>query len=144
MKKQTKTEQKNAIVNAGRKALALWLTQAEEHGTIYYNIDSVSRSGMSRRIVLSTIIIGIDGKPFLSRLWPRVSDDMLTGSGSNELDIVAKDWGFDFTGRSFKVYGGGMDMVFALIDSLAKKAGLDSVRTPGGKCYANRVNWESF
>ena len=47
---------KQLIISAGRAHLRTWLLAAEAHGTIYYNVQSVSRSGMNRKISLSTIM----------------------------------------------------------------------------------------
>jgi hypothetical protein len=132
---------KAQIIAAGRAHLRAWLTAAEAHGTIYYAIPRVARSGMSRQIVLSTIVTGRDGKPELSRLWPGLPDDVggpLAGDAYRAaLDTVARDWRFSFDARAFKIGGCGMDMVFALVDDLAGQAGMDAK-------YPNRVNREAF
>lgn len=95
---------------------------------------------MSRRIVLGTIVPakhkGTVG-PMVARydlqmLWPRTLDR----DDNEALDIIGKDWRFSFKHRAFVVDGCGMDMVFALVDSLAARAGL-----PG---YANLVRREHF
>lgn len=140
-RKPSKKDQ--AIIDAGRKHLRAWLKDAEKHGTIYYAIESVSRSGMNRKIVLSTIVKGRDGKPELMRLWPRLPDDAASSVGdySSALDIVARDWGFSFKARAFDVGGCGMDMVFALVSRLARMA--DDKGT-GANDYANRVRREAF
>lgn len=143
MGKLSKKDQ--AIIDAGRKELRAWLQAAEKHGTIYYAIESVSRSGMSRKIVLSTIVKGRGGKPELKRLWPRLPDDSRTISDhSSALDVVARDWRFSFKAHAFDVGGCGMDMVFALVHGLACKAGLDDRGKGGAGMYANRVRREAF
>lgn len=154
-KKLSKVDQHKLIVDAGRKSLRDWLKAAEKHGTIYYVIESVSRSGMSRNISLATIVMS-KGKPVLSKLWPRLDDKMWSHAQWSEynaaLDVVASDWGFSFKVRSFKVGGCGMDMVFSQIDYLAQIAGVnrspneDSSKTKdqGHRMYANRVKRESF
>lgn len=125
-----KKKERNAAIAGGRNYLKWWLQEAAKHGTIYYTIPHVARSGMSRRIVLGTIAAGR-----LITLWPNAVD----GSGDiNDLDAIAKDWRFSFHHRAFVIGGCGMDMVFALIDDLAGMAGLN-----GGK-YANSVRREHF
>lgn len=128
------------LIKAGRKALAAWLRRAEAHGTIYYVVSHVSRSGMSRNIEIATIIVR-KRKPDLVKLWPHVDEaDLPAGTDySAALDVIARDWGFSFRNnqRCFVISGCGMDMVFALVDNLAAKAGL-----PRG--YANRVRRDAF
>lgn len=152
--KLTKAEAKAQIVAAGRKSLAAWLSAAEEHGTIYYSIESVSRSGMQRTIKLATIIPRTTlerGKKVhrheLVALWPRLPDSF-SQTHSDDLETVAKDWcNFSFDKRAFVVNGCGMDMVFHLIYSLA---GLTrDVRSEPGKQlsaldFANKVRHEAF
>jgi hypothetical protein len=77
---------------------------------------------------------------------------MASAAHCDALDTVAKDWGFSFKYRAFVIGGCGMDMVFALIDGLAHKAGLPSIphvnkamnRFSSGNSYANRVRHTSF
>lgn len=151
-----KTTDKQAIIAAGRKELWRWLKQAEKHGTIYYEVTHVARSGMSRRIVLQTIAhkneehrragrnesVGVD-RVQLVNLFPSLPDDDFPTwrDRSEALDIVAKDWGFSFKHRAFVIGGCGMDMVFAQVDYLASIAGL---KGNGAQSYANRVRRESF
>jgi hypothetical protein len=150
---------KQLIIDAGRAHLKTWLLAAEAHGTIYYNVQSVSRSGMNRKIALSTIIEATPkrqtaqpGKPELVRLWPSIPDDkfnnlMRGASGYPQaLDEVARDWGFSWDARAFNVNGAGMDLVFWLIDNLASKAGIGKLdpQGDGRSSYANRVRRESF
>jgi len=137
-----------AAIAAGRLYLAYWLTKAREHGTVYYTIPSVSRSGMSRQIRLYRID-SADGRPHdIVHLWPSIrtadmSPEIERGGGgfSSALDAIARDWGFSFDKRAFVVGGCGMDMVFALVDSLAAKAGL---RGTGHDSYANTVRREGL
>lgn len=146
---------KQLIIDAGRAHLRTWLLAAEEHGTIYYNVQSVSRSGMDRKIALSTIfpakLIGDTSKPELVRCWPAIPN-VSVGSAHNAihefafseynaaLDIIARDWGFSFDARAFNVSGAGMDMVFQLVYTLAGKALPREDALP----YTNRVRRESF
>jgi hypothetical protein len=136
---------KQAIIEAGRGALRKWLEGALAHGTIYYAIESVSRSGMNRKIVLATIVTDSKGKPTLQRCWPGVTDadEGLFHDYVETLDVIARDWTFSFRARAFDVSGGGMDMVFHLIDRLARVAGLDD-RTKYPHGFANAVRRESF
>ena len=129
------TKRDVAAVAAGRLYLADWLSKAHEHGTIYYVIQSVSRSGMSRQIRLYTIARR-DGGPAIVHLWPAAPEDYPANRYSEDIDAIARDWGFSFDKRAFVVGGCGMDMVFALIDSLAHKAG---VAGAGRSSYANSV-----
>ncbi|HEX9156010.1 MAG TPA: hypothetical protein VF819_10625 [Nitrospira sp.] len=135
---------KELVIQEGRKVLRTWLEAAELHGKIYYKIESVSRSGMNRRISLSTIIIGSDGKPEIEKLWPTLPEGRGTSTFVDDLDIVAKDWGFSFNSRTFNVGGCGMDMVFWLVDNLAYKAGIPAKpsKGPRSESYANRVKRE--
>jgi len=141
MGKPSKRDQE--IIAAGRKELRAWLQAAEKHGTIYYAIESVSRSGMNRKIALSTIVKGRSGKPELKRLWPSLPEGFDIGSRdyASHLDPVARDWGFSFKAGAFDVGGCGMNMVFALVSRLARMA--DDKGT-GANDYANRVRQEAF
>lgn len=148
-----KKELKDAAIKAGRMQLAAWLHAAEAHGTIYYVIESVSRSGMSRKISLATIRMsrarkGEKRKPELAKLWPSLPPafevERAGANWSECLDAIGADWGFSWTARAFNVGGCGMDMVFALIDGLAAKAGLRGEGLTGKQSYANRVRRESF
>lgn len=130
-----KKTERDAILASGRDYLGAWLLNALNHGTIYYTIPQVARSGMSRRIVLATIVMR-NGAPELSTLWPRSTAP--DGDDNEALDLIAKDWRFSFKHRAFVIGGCGMNMVFALIDDLASTAGLE-----GGK-YANSVRHEHF
>lgn len=132
------TKRDVAAVAAGRLYLADWLERAKEHGTIYYVIPSVSRSGMSRQIRLYTI----DGRgPSMCHLWPGARPDYPADRYGEDLDAIARDWGFSFDKRAFVVGGCGMDMVFALVDSLASKAGVGG---RGRDSYANTVRREGL
>jgi len=142
------------IIAAGRKHLREWLIAAEKHGTIYYEVTHVARSGMSRRIVLQTIRM-VKGKPVLDNLFPSLPDTDFGGDWrqrSQASDIVARDWAFSFKYRAFIIGGCGMDMVFALIDHLAHLADIKSIpntnkamdRFSSGQSYANRVRHQSF
>lgn len=128
-----------AAIAEGRAYLHKWLSEAEQHGEIYYTIPHVARSGMSRRIVLATIrypaLATDDQRPQLHAIWPRTLDP--NGDSNETLEAIGRDWGFSFKHRAFIVGGCGMDMVFALVDDLAGKAGM-----PRG--YANRVRREHF
>jgi hypothetical protein len=151
----SKKSDRETIINAGRAVLKAWLIAAEKHGTIYYEITNVARSGMSRRIVLQTIRM-VKGKPVLDNLFPGLPETDFGGDWkkrSDAVDMVAKDWGFSFKHRAFVVGGCGMDMVFALVDDLASKAGIKAIPNkdkrmdrirPSGESYANRVRRESF
>jgi hypothetical protein len=157
-----KVSRKQLIIAAGRAHLKAWLLAAEAHGTIYYNVQSVSRSGMNRKISLSTIIVrdvtepedhGMYTHPELVRLWPSygeqdLPDELTRGSGNfgSTLDIIARDWGFSFDARAFNVSGTGMDMVYALVDDLAHRAGIGKLDPAGDgrTSYANRVRREAF
>jgi hypothetical protein len=156
-----KKAEKEAIIAAGRKELRKWLEAAEKHGTIYYEITHTARSGMTRHIVLATIRM-VKGKPVLWNLFPALPHEYYDGARatpwrdySAALDIVAKDWGYSFKRRAFVIGGCGMDMVFALVDDLARKACMPLIRAkPPMACsvprydarssYANRVRRESF
>jgi hypothetical protein len=142
-KQTTKKDRKEAAVKAGRMALATWLHKAEKHGTIYYAIEQVSRSGMSRQIVLSTIVKDKNRKLSLQRLWPSIPwpSGASIEDHNEALDFVAADWGFSFKTRNFVIGGCGMDMVFALVDRLASLSGLEG---RGAESYANRVRREAF
>lgn len=145
--KVTKVSRKQQIIDAGRAHLREWLIAAEAHGTIYYNIKSVSRSGMNRKIALSTIIMGGDGttsKASLVALWPQIGNETLYASSDYPqcLDIIARDWSFSFDARAFNVSGAGMDMTYALVDSLASKANMRD-HGVGSTYYTNRVRRES-
>lgn len=130
-----------AIDKEAKRVLRAWLEAAEAHGTIYYSVTHVARSGMSRRIVLSTIRISEKtGKPYLDRLWPHLeceSGDF--GDYNAAVDRVAKDWGFSFKHRAFIATGSGKDMVFATVYYLAQVSGLDKPLE-----YTNRVRRDSF
>jgi len=127
VRKMTKVETKKSFearaIASGRIALAQWLAAAEVHGTVYYAIPRVARSGMSRNITLHAIV---DGE--LSRLWPALDEateaNFVGDSHSRALDVVARDWLFSYDRRAFRVGGCGMDMVFWLVDHLASKAGM--------------------
>lgn len=142
---------KQLIIDAGRAHLKTWLLAAEEHGTIYHNVQSVSRSGMNRKIALATIIQRKGtrfGKPFpieLVRLWPACADNSHV-LYSEALDVIARDWGFSFDARAFNVSGAGMDMTFWLVDHLASLAGIGKLDPAGDgrSSYANRVRREAF
>jgi hypothetical protein len=138
---------KQLIISAGRAHLRTWLLAAEAHGTIYYNVQSVSRSGMNRKISLSTIIpyagLGDQGKPGLVRLWPALREESIPRGAAEytvALDVIARDWGFSFEARAFNVSGGNMDMVFALVYALAGKALPREDALP----YTNKVRREAF
>lgn len=141
----TKKEHRDSIIAAGRASLKAWLIAAEKHGTIYYEVTNVAKSGMSRRIVLQTIRT-VKGKPALWNLFPTLSEDGADWrTHSTNLDMVAKDLGYSFKFRAFVVGGCGMDMVFALIDNLAHLAGINAKDCDGKRSsYANRVRHESF
>jgi hypothetical protein len=128
MKRETQNEWTERITRAGRAALRTWLLAAQKHGTIYYAITNVSRSGMRRTIVLSTIVVDNDGKPRLVSYWPSIGDEPFAdgrdGQYSTALDVVAKDVGFSFKSRSFVANGVGMDMVFATVYYLCQVADL--------------------
>jgi hypothetical protein len=168
---QTKKAVKEAIVKSGRDHLRQWMQAAETHGTIYYTIPHVAKSGMSRNIVLATIRMDENGKPYLENLWPKMDENLVGSRGfgmfkketgndspfgySEALDIVGKDYGFNWDKRCFTIGGCGMDMVFALVDDLAHKAGLNDNGPPRdndqpshknyvARSYANRVRRESF
>lgn len=131
--RRTKAE----VIKLGRKYLAEWLTLAAGYGTLFYRVEHVSRSGMQRRIVLATIVdySKRGKKPTLSRLMP---GSVCNYSLSNdELDIVAKDWGYAYNRRAFVVGGSGMDMVFALVDHLLCISGIK-------KFNANDIDREIF
>lgn len=119
---------KQLIISAGRAHLRTWLLAAEAHGTIYYNVQSVSRSGMNRKISLSTIMptrIGDESKPDLVRLWPSLREESIPRGAAEytaALDVIARDWGFSWEARAFNVGGCGADMVFMLVYHLASKA----------------------
>jgi len=149
MSKLSKTDE--AAVAAGREYLAMWLREAHRHGGIVYDIPKVARSGMSRQIVLARVVPakrGGDPRPArLERLFPTLPESFYkTGEGGRSygyaLDAVAKDWGFSYKNRTFVVGGCGMDMVFALVDNLARMAGLEKPEFKNG--FANECNRESF
>lgn len=116
--------------------VAKWLQDAYAHGRVYYLIERVSTSGMTRYITLWTVGKDHEGKPILNVLWP----DHYVPEGLRHLlrpDAAPEDafrvrmnelprsWGNPFTRinwsdrrRCFKVEGGGMDMVFALLHEL--------------------------
>lgn len=111
-----------------------WLEQAKRNGRVYYHVHSVNRNGDFRRITLATIGEQ-NGRPYLDFFWPScvpqyTSDDpgasarVLLGH-SGALDVAAKLVGFNFKRRSFAIGGGGMDMVYALLDNLGTIAGVD-------------------
>ena len=149
----TRKNLKADAIADGRKVLRAGLLRAEETGTIYYTIPSVSRSGMSRTITLHMVCHDRDERYGLVRCWPGLTDEFARGLTMNEhhaaLDAVAKDWGFSYDARAFKVGGCGMDMVFALVDKLASAAGLnvrpegEPDKNDGRRMYANRVRRES-
>ena len=111
-----------------------FLRTAYRHGSIYYRIESVSRSGMSRTISLYTarVVTGDTYGPMVEssnnlrefsgdngpearivRLWP--AHDM------SEADRRAIGWQWSHGSsdvRAFRVHGCGMDMVFHLVDTL--------------------------
>jgi hypothetical protein len=148
----TKVSRKQLIIAAGRAHLKAWLLAAEAHGTIYYNVQSVSRSGMNRKISLSTIIMARAEEPpcemraELVRLWPSIPDDkfndiMRGQSGYSEaLDIVARDWSFSWEARAFNVSGCGQDMVHHLVYTLAGMVFQSSRALP----FTNEVRREAF
>ena len=154
MKTLSKADQ--AAVDAGREYLAHWLREAHKHGGIVYDIPKVSRSGMSRQIVLARVVPAErtgkkthggfwEEKPaHVQRLFPSVPESFYKPgvSGGAALDAVAKDWGYSFKSHTFVVGGCGMDMTFALVDRLAYLAGLTKPEFPRG--FANECRRESF
>jgi len=155
MKKLSKADE--AAVAAGREYLAQWLREAHKHGGIVYDIPKVARSGMSRQIVLARVVPApsrhvrnaVGTLPFVhahvERLWPKPIDERLFGAGGQygaAIDAIAKDWGFSFKSRNFVIGGCGMDMVFALVDNLARMAGLEKPEFKNG--FANECERESF
>ena len=156
MSKLSKTDE--AAVAAGREYLAMWLREAHRHGGIVYDIPKVARSGMSRQIVLARVVPAPSSHvrraagtlPFvhahIERLFPTLPESFYKPGGrgySDALDAVALDWGFSFKSRNFVVGGCGMDMVFALVDHLARIAGLESSEFRGHS-FANACKREAF
>jgi hypothetical protein len=150
MSKLSKADE--AAVAAGREYLAHWLREAHKHGGIVYDIPKVARSGMSRQIVLARVVPakrGGDPRPaHIERLFPTLPESFYkTGEGGRShgfaLDAVAKDWGFSFKSRNFVIGGCGMNMVFALVDHLARIAGLESAEFEGHS-FANACKKEEF
>ena len=132
----TKITKKQAYTNAGRAYLRTFLDAARKHGTIYYTIPHVARTGMSRRIQLITV-----AKGGILRLWPGGLPDLdCPALDSDAMDVIARDWGFSYKHRAFVIGGCGMDMVFALIDDLADRA----YGYKGKEDYANAVRRESL
>lgn len=138
------------VIQAGRGVLLDWLSRAEAHGTIYATVPGPTRT--TARFNLYTIIT----KPVLSRpdppelvkLWPMLpgsTEGCGIGVGADRSDyskaveLVARDWGFSFAQRCFSIDGGGMDMLFDLVDRLSLTAG---IRGAGSKLYAHRVRLE--
>jgi hypothetical protein len=113
-----------------RKAMpdmAEWVDRAIAHGTIYYLVESVSRSGMMRSITLYTIGTDRDGKPELKVAWP---DYEASEKARREIMWSRKH-------RCFRVGGCGMDMVFHLLYELGSMFGV-------GDKLANHVRRESL
>ena len=120
------TNTRQLAINAGRAYLRQWFAHALDQGEIWYDVSQVSRSGMSRQIKLFVVRPAGDGsKATILPLWPSLpnrSELEDQAPYSELLDVVAKDWGFNFECRTFRVKGCGMDMVFALIYDLSLKA----------------------
>lgn len=139
----TRKELKAQAIAAGRKHLAEWFAVAQKHGTIYYNITSVSRSGMNRKIRLYTIRNDetCDGNPVLWKLWPYAEaiEEWSCRDYKTQLDDIARDWSFSFQARAFNVSGCGMDMVLHLVYSLLSKSGIDEPLN-----VANAIRLESI
>jgi len=138
------------IIEAGRGVLLGWLSRAEAHGTIYATVPGPTRT--TARFNLYTIVT----KPQLSRaeppelvkLWPTLPGnaegcEIDVGAESSDytkaVELIARDWGFSFERRCFAINGGGMDMLFDLVDRLSVTAG---IRGAGSKLYAHRVRLE--
>lgn len=140
---KTQKEVEDASIKGGRAFLKKWLLAAESHGTVYYRVPHVAKSGMSLRIVLATIIHS--RRPAIVRLGPGIETVPISGIPYSEsLDIIAKDWGFDWEKRSFLVRGTGSNMVLELLHKLVRMSGLTS-RTdlfPAG--YVNTVRREEY
>lgn len=117
--------------------LYAWLCAAKRHGTIYYVVQHVSRSGMSRDIILHTIKDGT-----LCVAWPdseaTIPRDAARYAGSTGGELTRAQFAayrrhykdtfgrlsFRYSKRAFVMGGCGMDMVFACIYNLGGVFGL--------------------
>ncbi len=124
-------ELQRQALSVNRAHLRKWLEAAKEHGTIYYIVEKVSTSGMSRCITLYTMRERDQWDPpgakaSLDLCWPNVDN---IGAGIDESHecwcVAARDMHFSLKKRCFEVSGCGMDMVFALIEDLARIAGIE-------------------
>jgi hypothetical protein len=120
----TKTEKHATIVNAGRSHLASQLRLMLDAGECWY-VAQASKSNMSATVKLSYCAI-VDGKPTIKAIWPGIPDNVWTetcqATGldySAVLDIVAKDWGFSYDKRAWKVGGCGFNRVQHVLGNLA-------------------------
>jgi hypothetical protein len=146
---------RKAVIQAGRGVLLEWLSRAEAHGTIYATVPGPPRT--LARFNLYTIITKPRGpgfsrvdSPELVKLWPTLplnveGCEIDVGADSSDytkaVDLIARDWGFSFERRCFVNNGGGMDMLFDLVDRISVTAG---IRGAGSKVYAHRVKLESI
>lgn len=126
----TKKQAKEAAIAAGRAHLKSWLKQAAAHGTIWYSVVHVSRSGTRHQIKLYRVTTA--GKPTIVQLWPSAcslhyeAETVLGGYGA-AVDVVAKDWGLSFKDAAFIINGCGMNMALELLDKLGRMVGLELV-----------------
>ena len=129
----TKTQAAAIVSDIARANLAGWLSQAIKAGQFYYNTEKINAARDKRWMTIAVAMDGING-PRLDFYWPSpvpqyTTDDagdaarVLLGH-SEAVKTAAKAVGFDMKTRTFIVGGGGMDLAYSLISSLADKAGM--------------------
>jgi|GEM_PF-3816823 len=140
-KPMTQAAMKRLVEDRVTENLRTWLLRAKAYGVIYYNIPNISRSGMSRDIQLARLDVSTDALgnliPVPFRLYPEIGDRPDTISDvMSWYDIgnahAARVLDYNWKRNAFVIGGCGMDMVFALINRLARVAEI-------GGDYANHV-----
>lgn len=119
---------KNAVRQEAIDRLKQWIKPGD---TLYTQLKSVSRSGMSRVIQ----VVKIHCRP----------EPDVDGNASTEPEILylgynvaqALDWKYDREREGVKVSGGGMDMGFALVYDLSRVMFNDGFECVGAGCPSN-------
>lgn len=120
----TKKQAKESAIEAGRLKLKEWLSQAEASGIIYYQTAHNS-SGGTRYVKLWRVTF--NGVIDMLRPGERgLNMDAATTLGGHyeALDIIRKDWCFDYKKRAFVVKGGGFSAERHIVEYLANLAGI--------------------
>lgn len=130
----TKTEARAIVADIQAANIRGWLDQAARIGKVYYHQTYRNKAGDSHVFTLATIAGGGVQTPYIDFLWPSpvpqyTTDDpgeearRVLGSYSDSLDVAAKSIDFTFKRRGFAAGGGGMDMVFHTLYTLAHHSG---------------------